>query len=66
MSVGVRSHNHFAAKANLVEQTTPNDHNAFLWEKIHEDVYISQPPGNEKANHPEFFFHLKKAFYELR
>ncbi|KAH0672880.1 hypothetical protein KY284_023967 [Solanum tuberosum] len=40
--------------------------NDFLQGKIQEDVYMSQPPGYEDADHPNFVRHLKKALYGLR
>lgn len=35
--------------------------NAFLQRKIQEDVYMSQPPGYEDANHPTYVCHLTKS-----
>ena len=43
-----------------------NINNVFLQEKLHKDVYMTQPPGYESSAHPNYVFHLKKAIYGLR
>ena len=39
---------------------------AFLNGYINEEVFVSQPPGFEDHQHPEYVFKLKKALYRLK
>ena len=39
---------------------------AFLYGKIKEEVYVSQPPGFEDAHHPDYVYKLDKALYGLK
>ena len=39
---------------------------AFLNGYIQEEVYVSQPPGFESFEHPDYVFKLKKALYGLK
>ena len=39
---------------------------AFLNGYINEEVFVSQPPGFEDHQHPEYVFKLKKALYGLK
>ena len=39
---------------------------AFLIGYIDEEVYVSQPPGIEDHNNPDYVFKLKKALYGLK
>ena len=38
---------------------------AFLYGKVHEEVYVSQPPGFVDPDHPEYVYKLDKALYGL-
>ena len=38
---------------------------AFLYEKVHEEVYVCQPPGFEDSVFPDYVYKLDKALYGL-
>nr|GEX68877.1 hypothetical protein [Tanacetum cinerariifolium] len=40
--------------------------NAFLYEKIEEEVYVCQPPGFEDPDFPDKVYKVEKALYGLR
>ncbi|KAL8156066.1 hypothetical protein AgCh_001225 [Apium graveolens] len=39
---------------------------SFLSEDLEEEVYVSQPPGFEDPNFPEYVYYLLKALYRLK
>ena len=39
---------------------------AFLNGHINEEVYVSQPPGFENYEHPNYVYKLKRALYGLK
>jgi len=40
--------------------------NAFLHEKLHETVYMTQPPGFQDATNPHHVYRLNKAIYRFK
>jgi hypothetical protein len=43
-----------------------NMKNAFLYGVIHEEVYVSQPPGFENPKYPNRVYKFSKALYRLK